>query len=160
MSYSKRQFVEAAFEELGLASYVFDLTPESLQSAVRRLDAMMAAWDANGIQIGYPLSLNPENADLDADTNVLAQANEAIILGLAIKLAPSYGKVVAQDTKAGAKAGFDALLKLAAMPMPAQYPSTLPTGAGNLRAGILRPFQPDPQMGPINLAGNGQLSIG
>ena len=35
MGYSKRQFVAAAFEEIGLASYVFDLQPEQLQSALR-----------------------------------------------------------------------------------------------------------------------------
>ena len=40
MGWTKRQFVTQAFEEIGLASYVFDLTPEQLQSALRRLDAM------------------------------------------------------------------------------------------------------------------------
>ena len=48
MGWTKRQFVAQAFEEIGLASYVFDLTPEQLQSALRRLDTMMAAWNALG----------------------------------------------------------------------------------------------------------------
>jgi hypothetical protein len=52
MSYSKRQFVEAAFEEIGLASYVFDLQPEQIDSACRRLDTMMAQWNAVGIRLG------------------------------------------------------------------------------------------------------------
>jgi hypothetical protein len=56
MSYTKRQFVDAAFEEIGLASYVFDLTTEELlPRLVRRLDAMMAQWNAKGIRLGYPL---------------------------------------------------------------------------------------------------------
>ena len=46
MGYSKRQFVEAAFAEVGLASYVFDLQPQDLEQALRRLDAMMAEWNA------------------------------------------------------------------------------------------------------------------
>ena len=54
MGYKKRQFISAAFEEIGLASYVFDLQPEQLQSALRRLDAMMADWNAKGIRLGYP----------------------------------------------------------------------------------------------------------
>jgi hypothetical protein len=54
MGYTKRQFISAAFEEIGLASYVFDLQPEQLQSALRRLDAMMADWNAKGIRLGYP----------------------------------------------------------------------------------------------------------
>ena len=38
MSYSKRQIVEQAFEELGLATYVFDMTPDQFDSALKRLD--------------------------------------------------------------------------------------------------------------------------
>jgi hypothetical protein len=30
VSYTKRQFVEEAFAEIGLASYVFDLTPQQI----------------------------------------------------------------------------------------------------------------------------------
>ena len=56
MSWTKRQFINAALEEIGLASYVFDIQPEELESALRRLDAMMADWNAKGIRIGYPLS--------------------------------------------------------------------------------------------------------
>jgi hypothetical protein len=45
MGYKKRQFISAAFEEIGLASYVFDLQPEQLESALRRLDAMIADFE-------------------------------------------------------------------------------------------------------------------
>lgn len=55
MGWTKRQFVTQAFEEIGLASYVFDLTPEQLDSALRRLDTMIASWNALGIRLGYPL---------------------------------------------------------------------------------------------------------
>ena len=33
MSWTKRQYIVDAFEEIGLASYVYDLQPEQLQSA-------------------------------------------------------------------------------------------------------------------------------
>mgnify|MGYP003525752305 CR=1 FL=1 len=55
MGWTKRQFVTQAFEEIGLAAYVFDLTPEQLQSALRRLDSMMASWNAKGIRLGYQI---------------------------------------------------------------------------------------------------------
>ena len=42
MGYTKRQFILAAFEEIGLAAYTFDLQPDQLESARRRLDAMIA----------------------------------------------------------------------------------------------------------------------
>lgn len=70
MGYSKRQFVAAAFEEIGLASYVFDLQPEQLQSALRRLDAMIADWNGKGIRLGYPLPGSPQYSDLDEPSEV------------------------------------------------------------------------------------------
>lgn len=131
MGYSKRQFIEAAFEEIGLASYVFDLQPQQLESALRRLDAMMADWNGKGIRVGFPLSLSPQQSDLDEQTYVPDMANQAIITGLAVRLAPAYGKQVMPGTLAIAKSSYDTLLAKAAMPPEQQFPDTLPSGAGN-----------------------------
>jgi hypothetical protein len=130
MGYSKRQFVEASLEEIGLASYVFDLSPQQVESAVRRLDAQMASWNALGIRVGYPLPGSPQDTGLDDETNVPDSAYEAIITNLGIKLAPSYGKTVSADTKATAKRTYDTLLSRAAMPMEMQLPASMPRGAG------------------------------
>ena len=131
MGYSKRQFVAAAFEEIGLASYVFDLQPEQLQSALRRLDAMMADWNGKGIRLGYPLPGSPQDSDLDEPTLVPDSANQAILTNLAIRIAPSYGKVVMPETKAVAKDSYNTLLQRATMPPEQQLPATMPAGAGN-----------------------------
>jgi hypothetical protein len=131
MGWTKRQFVTQAFEEVGLAAYVFDLTPEQLQSALRRLDSMMAAWNAKGIRLGYPIPTNPQNSDLDEETNVPDSANEAVYLNLGIRIAPGFGKTLAPETKASAKMSYDTLLSLAAMPPEQQLPGTMPSGAGN-----------------------------
>jgi hypothetical protein len=131
MGYSKRQFVAAAVEEIGLASYVFDLQPEQLQSAMRRIDAMMADWNGKGIRLGYPLPNSPQDSDLDEPTLVPDWANEAIITNGAVRLAPGYGKVVMPETKAVAKDSYNTLLQRAAMPPEQQLPATMPAGAGN-----------------------------
>jgi P22 tail accessory factor len=131
MGWTKRQFIEQAFEEIGLAAYVFDLTPEQLQSALRRLDAMMAGWNANGIRIGWPIPSDPENSELDVDTKVTDVANEAVYLNLAIRLAPGFGKTISPDTKQDADAAYSNLLNQTAAPTPErQYPNTLPRGQG------------------------------
>lgn len=157
MGYSKRQFVEAAFEEIGLASYVFDLQPQQLESALRRLDAMIADWNGKGIRVGFPLSVSPQQADLDQQTYVPDMANQAIITGLAVRLAPSYGKQVMPGTMAIAKSSYDTLLAKAAMPPEQQFPDTLPSGAGN-KPWMYDVFMPGPvdavlagQDGPIEL---------
>ena len=131
MGYSKRQFVAAALEEIGLASYVFDLQPEQLQSAMRRIDAMMADWNGKGIRLGYPLPNSPQDSDLDEPTLVPDWANEAIITNGAVRLAPGYGKVVMPETKAVAKDSYNTLLQRATMPPEQQLPATMPAGAGN-----------------------------
>ena len=131
MGYSKRQFVAAAFEEIGLASYAFDLQPQQFESALRRLDAMMASWNALGIRLGYPMPSSPQFSDLDAQSEVPDSANEAIITNLAIKLAPGYGKQVMPETKATAKETYNTLLSRAAAPLEQQLPGTMPSGAGN-----------------------------
>lgn len=139
---TKRQFVNQAFEEIGLASYVYDLTPEQLNSAVTKLDSMMATWNAKGIRLGYPLVSDPDQSDIESDTFVPDSAFEAITTNLAIRLAPSYGKTVSQDTKAIAKDAFNTLLSRAAVPPEMQLPDAMPLGAGNRLDA--NPFTPPP----------------
>lgn len=131
MAWTKRQFITQAFEEIGLAAYVFDLTPEQLQSALRRMDAMVGGWNANGVRIGYPLPSNPDDSRLDDDSGVPDFANEAIYLGLAVRLAPSFGKTVAPETKAFANMAYSNMANQVAIPTPErQLPQTMPRGAG------------------------------
>lgn len=155
MGWTKRQFVTAAFEEIGLAAYVYDLLPEQLESAMRRMDAMMATWNGKGIRVGYPLPSNPQDSTLDQETNVPDSANEAVITNTAVRIAPGYGKTVSPDTKSIARQAYEVLLSRAAMPQEVQLPSTLPRGAGN-RTIDIDPYMPEPvdrllagQDGPI-----------
>ena len=131
MGYTKRQFITGAFEEIGLADYVFDLQPEQLQSAVRRLDSMMMEWNAQGIRLGYPIASSPQDSDLDTETNTPDSAWEAVITNLAIRIAPGYGKAVSPDTKVSAKGAYNILLQRATYPLEQQLPSTMPIGQGN-----------------------------
>lgn len=132
MAWTKRQFITAAFEEIGLAAYVFDLTDEQMQSALRRMDAMVAGWNANGVRIGYPLPSNPDDSDLDESSGVPDFANEAIYLGLAVRLAPSFGKTVAPETKAFADMAYSNMANQVAVPTPEiQMPGYMPRGQGN-----------------------------
>lgn len=131
MSWTKRQFVIHAFEEVGYSSYSYDLDPAQLESGMRRLDAMMATWNGKGIRLGYPIPNSPEDADLDEETNVPDAANEAIYLNLAIRIAPTIGKTASMETKASAREAFDQLLIMAVTPNEMQMPGTMPSGAGN-----------------------------
>ena len=132
MGWTKRQFVEQAFEEIGLAAYVYDLTPEQLQSALYRLDSMLATWNSKGIRIGWALPSSPQSSDLGMDTLVTDIASEAIYTNLATRIAPSFGKVLSVDTIRNANLSYNALIAHAmTQPVQLQYPGTLPSGSGN-----------------------------
>ena len=130
MSWTKRQYIVQAFEEIGLASYVYDLQPEQLQSAARRLDAMMAMWNGRGIRLGYPIPSSPEDTDLDQETGVPDSANEAVYLNLGVKLGPGFGKAVPMETKVAAKDAYNVVLARATKPPVMQLPKTMIRGAG------------------------------
>lgn len=121
----------AAFEELGLGSYVFDLSPDQLESALRRLDAMIAGWSSNGIRISYPLPDNPQDSDIDVPSGVPDWCNEAIFLNLAVRLAPQYGKSVTPDTKMLADMSYNNMTNQTSYPTPERVmPGFFPRGAG------------------------------
>lgn len=130
MGYTRRDFVNAAFEEIGLASYAYDATAEELSGAMRRLDSMMAEWNARGIRIGYPIPSGPTSGSLDDETNAPDSAWEAIVTGLAIRIAPSYGKALSVDTRANFGRAYQALLNIHAQPAEMQL-KRMPLGGGN-----------------------------
>jgi len=159
MGYSKRQFIEAALAEIGLASYAFDLQPEQLEAARQRLDAMMADWNGKGIRLGYPIPVSQQDGSIDEQTNVPDSAYEAIICSLAIRLAPRYGKQVMNETKATAKQGYETLMQRATFPLEQQFPNTMPSGAGNKPWRVYdNPFL-RPPVSPVEAGPDGPLQF-
>lgn len=144
MAWTKRDYILQAFEEIGLGSYAFDLTPDQWQAALRRLNGLMATWNAKGIRLGFPLPSSPNADDLDAEATVPDRAGEAIVLQLAIRLAPSYGKAVSMETKVAAREAYNAMLTHYTHPIEMQFQGTLPVGAGNKPINIDRPFFDQP----------------
>lgn len=129
MSWTKGDIVSEVFNEMGIASYEFDVAPEMTVSAIRRLDMMMSTWEAKGIRLGYPQPSSPDGSSSDDDSNVPDKAHEAIVTNLAIRLAPSYGKGLSPDTKATAKMSLTMLQGIFAKPVEQQM-NSMPKGAG------------------------------
>lgn len=129
MSYTKRQVIQAALSEIGLATYAFDLSADQIEQAAWRLDAMLGEWNARGIRLGYPLPANPNDTDATSDSGVPDSAYEAVITNLAVRLGPSYGKSVSPDTRATARAAFNTLMAMSAKPAEMRVQG-IPKGAG------------------------------
>jgi P22 tail accessory factor len=127
--WTKRDVVLQALEELGLSSVVYDLQPEQLESVKRRLDVMMAAWNAEGVRLGYPLNL--ESSDLDDPSGLPDLAIESVYLNLAVMIGPMFGRVVSETTKARAIKTLGILKARAHTPPRQILPASMPSGAGN-----------------------------
>jgi len=141
MSYTKGELVSAAFEEIGIAEYEFDISPEQVESGIRRLDMMMATWASKKISLSFPIS-KLENSYPSDDSNIPDWAWEAVVTNLAIRIAPSFGKSVSPDTKVIAKESYNAMLAKFSKPREIQF-SSMPKGAGYKTTD--QRFTPDPE---------------
>jgi hypothetical protein len=131
LSFTKRQFCNAALTELGIVTRGEQMTADEAVDAAVRLDAMMAEWDAAGIHIGYPLTSGVDDVALETVTAVPAWANGAVITNLALQLAPMFGKQAMPGTMSNAKRGYTRVLSKMGPPPSMQLPGTMPAGAGN-----------------------------
>lgn len=159
MSWTKRQILDEAFTELGIGN-AFDVSPEEQQTAIRRLDTMMATWEGLGIRLGYAMSNTPDEGDLDDDSGLPVGAVETVYLNLAKRLAPQFGKQLNMATLSAAAAGYSTLLRAAAQPIEQQLRAGLPLGAGN--KGWRTPgqvFVTPPTSDPLGITQGGDLNV-
>ena len=158
--WTKKQLISLAFEELGISNYIFDISQRQWDSALSRMDAMVAGWNANGVRISYPLPSSPDSSSIDTQAYVPDYSIEAIVLGLACRLAPSYGKAVTPETKAFADMAYSNMLNQAAQPTPVkQLPHELARGAGTKPwRNYNNPYINKPT-DPVLAGGDGQIDL-
>lgn len=145
MSWSKDEIIVEAFNELALQGYIFNVGASEKQTALRRLDSMMATWNGKGIRLGYPVPSNANSSNIDDDSNIPDWAWEASYLNLALRIAAGFGKQVNPATAVAAKQAYDVVMLRMAFPPEQKFPGTLPLGAGNKAWTFnTRPFFPIP----------------
>lgn len=122
---TKQEIVQAALEEIGIASWAFDIQPEQYKSAAQRMDDMVAEWQANGILLGFNMG-----GDLAEDSGLVGKDVSAVKLNLAARSASSYGKVPSAELKLAAANAYQTLVVDWARPRPRGIPGGVPLGAG------------------------------
>lgn len=127
---TKREIVLDAYSEVGIAEYNFDLSPEELNTARKRLDRMMAQWETK-VAMGYFMPANPNDSDLDDESGLPDGAVLAASLNLAVQLAPGLGKTVTMQTMIAAKNAYNSVLAQFSQIPRLRYPNNLPVGSGN-----------------------------
>lgn len=154
MPWTKRDYITSALDEIGIANYVFDVQPEQMQFALRKLDAMMAEWNGRGVRVGYPLPASPGESELDEQCVVPDWATQAIVTGLAIRLAPSYGRPVSGELKVAYRIALNTVQARTTQLLEMQFPNKTPAGAGRkFWRTYNNPFLRPPQEAGVILAG-------
>ena len=131
MAWSKLDIIGAALAEIGLGGYVFDATAQEKQDFLSRLDAMMASWQDDGINSGYGVEDDPSADTITGDSGIGQEYVRAVIVNLAVEMAPSYGKQVLQQTLFAARKSYSQALRITTPPIKSVNPTAVPAGAGH-----------------------------
>lgn len=149
MGWTKGQFIRMAYSTLGLRQS--DVDAEANENALTVLDSMLAAWLRNpGVHLGWVFPASPSDSSASTVTNVPDDANEAIYLHLAKRLAPSVGKALPMNAEAAAARAYAAICA-AYLPLgEVRRPNWLPVGAGNKPISTLQSeFFPEPDLDQV-----------
>lgn len=156
-STTKQIAVNMAFEEMTLAGYEFDQTPEEQFSLLRRLDAIMGEWKMAGLDLGYNFPNVFGQGNLTDAIGVPDETMNAVILELALRGASAIGKTLSPETMRAYAAAMIALrTAYAALPQRRLDPNTA-IGSGNKPWSTWQPF--GWQTGAPSRPGPGQVGV-
>jgi len=137
---TKQTIVNMAYEECSLAGYEFDVSPEELQSALRRLDGLMAEWEVSGIVLGYNAPAAFGGGQLSDWSGIPDWAVNVASMYLALRIAPRMNKTMGQAAQRALASGMVTLrAKTQVVPEISLKPWT-PYGAGNKIWNLWWPF--------------------
>lgn len=139
---TKRQVVEMAFEEIGLAGYEFDATPQEQASALRRLDGLMAEWKGGqSLDLGYLFPASFGGSDLDEPSGLPDASINTVAIYLALRVMPAIGKSMTAETRLAMASGMQALRTYKAVIPTVPLPIATVRGAGAQKRWLRRlPF--------------------
>ena len=130
MAESAESIIRSALQELLVQAAEQPIQPNEMSDGIKYLNRMMAAWEVQGYALGFTKIAS--SSDL---VTVPDGAVEAVVLNLAIKLAPQYDVMPNPALVQNAR---DAMLSVRLLTVAvgeANFPSTLPIGSGNQSPG-------------------------
>lgn len=153
MSWTKRQFIERSYAEIGLGKRAYTITPEDFEDALAVFDSMVLNWQARfGFGVGWPVSDNPDDSNIDDPTFVPLPTTLLVWSNGAMAIANGLGKTVMPDTKTAAKDSYETMVAFFNKPCGKPLPKGIPYGGGNRQWGRYRIFSPTPQ--PVDSRNN------
>jgi hypothetical protein len=137
---TKRALCNMAFRAMGLPGYEFDATPEEYAALLDELDAFMALWRTNNLDLNYNFPAVFGGGDLDDPLGIPDDAIKASSLQLAYSGAPAIGKTISTEARLAYGQAMNALrARYSVTPQRVLQKST-PRGAGQKPYGIWWPY--------------------
>lgn len=126
----KVDFIKDAYSQLRISGITVEPTPDDLELALMRLEAMAAQWEGRNICANYNFEDQP---DPNSETNVDRKFAQAFSTNLALRLVPDFGKTPSQVLASQASASLSYISSATALnPLnEVPYPSRQPVGSGN-----------------------------
>lgn len=131
------QVINTSLKRILVQGAEADLQPDEYEDAIFAMNALVLAWDAEGINLGYTW-VN----DLGDEVTVPTGALRGLIANLAIEIAPDYNGEVSTALAKAAERGMTAIRLLGQSIPTSFFPCTLPVGSGNSRSVFDRTFYP------------------
>lgn len=148
---TKADLLDLMFEECGRAGYEFDRSPGEDASALRRLDAMMAEWQARGITIGYNFPTTFGQGQPTDKAGIPDAAINTVAAWAAFRIAPGMGKTISAETRKAMADGL-AFLRAETATIPEMLlPKSTARGIGWKPWAIWRPFETDDWVDGVTL---------
>lgn len=126
---TKAALVEGGYDYCGLNGFDFDRTPDEMVTGLRHLNAMMAEWLADGIDLGFDFPTYSQGL-LEEPSGVPDSAVAAIHGMLAQRLAPGMGATLSPAASAALSRSYFSLRSRYAAAPPSMVPATILPSSG------------------------------
>ncbi len=118
--------IQTALKRILVQASDAPLEPDEYQDALESLNDLMAAYEADGIRLGYTPVDNVED-----EVTVPAGARRGIIANLAVEISADYGGNITAALTRQASEGMQTMRKLGQATIRSVLPDSLPVGSGN-----------------------------
>lgn len=149
---TKAQLLDMIFEELGRASYDLDRTPDEDISALRKVDALMGEWRAQGCDLNYNFPATFGKGKPTDLVGIPDAAMNTVAAWAAFRHAPGIGKTMSAESRKAMADGKSFLFAETATIPSMDLPSNTARGIGNKPFSIWRPFSPSNLQASLTLA--------
>lgn len=123
-----KEIIDLAFNAMGSSDTMFGHTENEYVDALTSLNAMMSEWPFD--QLGYIIE-DAAGVRTEEESGIARQHMTAVAYALAERMAPTFGKTLAPETRKVKNRSYSTLCNAVQTIPEAQYADNTPRGSGH-----------------------------